>query len=108
MQGLPVQTFQEKKTEKYLVKIPDDSHDLHIQLYFTEPFESMVTSKKIFKIIRELEARLGAADLEGDFEMELITEAQSIYLGSKGFWDSLVTDIDGVLRLVEGTLDDMC
>lgn len=108
MQGLPVQTAQEKKMDKYTIRVPDDSHDLHIQLYFKERFESMVASKKVFKILKEIEKRLSASDFEGDFELELITEAQSIYIGSKGFWDSLVTDAEGVLTLIESVLIDMC
>lgn len=108
MQGLPLQTFQEKSTDKYMIRVPDDEHDLHMQLYFKEPFKQMVTSKKIFKILKALEKELIASDLEGEYELELYIETESIYLGSKGFWDSLVTDIEKLVALVEKVLNEMC
>lgn len=108
MQGLPLQTFQEKSTDKYTIRVPDDNHDLHMQLYFKEPFKQMVTSKKVFKILKALEKELTASDLEGEFELELYTETESIYLGSRDFWDSLVTDIGKLIALVEKVLDKMC
>jgi len=104
MVGLPVQTFQEKQTALYLLKIPDDESDLHIQIYFTQPFAQLVASKKIFKIVRLIETGIREADLEGSYEIEVIPEAQSVYLGSPGFWKSFVTDISAVLMLVEGVL----
>lgn len=104
MAGPDIQTFQEKKTTLYTIRIPDDEADLHVQVYFATPFSSLIASKKVFNIIRAIEKGLSDSDLEGTFELELLPEMQSIYLGSPGFWKSFVTNIDGVLGLVEGVL----
>ena len=104
MAGPALQTFQEKKTALYSIKIPDDDTDLHVQVYFTAPFSALVASKKVFNIIRDIERELASSDLEGTFELELMPEVQSIYLGSLGFWKSFVTDVNAVLGLVEKVL----
>ena len=104
MTVLPVQEFQEKQTDKYLLKIADDENDLHLQIFFTAPFASLVASKQVFAIVRELSTAVGLSDLAGEYVIELVPEADSIYIGSEGFWKSFVTDIDAVLKLVEGVL----
>ena len=105
MAGFPIITAQVKDTEKYTLRVPDDSEDLHLQIHFVKPFKALVASKHIYKIEREIKAALEASDIDGEFELEIVLANESMYLGSPGFWQSLTSSIEELLVVVEGVLN---
>ena len=103
---LPVPVVQVKRTDKYIIKIPEDTKDLHVQIYFIEPFIRLIETKKIFNIQTEIADKLTALPIAEAFEVDIIKAEKSLYVGSVGFFNSLTSDILPVITGIEEVLQD--
>ena len=90
---LPIPKVLVKRTEKYTIKIPEDPDNLHIQIFFNEPWSKMVNSKKVFKVQAEVSKMISALDIPYEFEVTIIPDEQSLYIGANGYLKSLTSTI---------------
>lgn len=104
---LPVVYAQVKRMPNYTIRIPDDPEDLQIQLFFTEPWESLVNSRKIFTLQDKISKMLEKLDTPHIFSVELIPSAESLFIGSEGYLKELTNTARYIADKIEEVLSEV-
>ena len=97
---VPVQV---KKTNNYTIRIPDDEHALHVQLYFTD-YNKLIANRVFFEIKNAIITALEESDYTEEFEVTFIAPEKSLYIGCETFFDNLANSLEKIVSLIEEQL----
>jgi len=99
---------QTKEGRAWTFKVPANENDLHFQIFFKAPWVQLASDKRLFRLIEKIKERLEKEDrLSGEYKIELIHDAESVYIFKEGFWKDFTVNGDLLVKLIEDSCEEV-